>query len=239
MNTIKIDKYFKGMIANKGLSGIETENTVFAFLAAANRTYFGIGCDVFISRDDFIITTRDETLLRLGMLNLFIPSFTYDELKKFYLVDRKTSNLNENIFIPKFEDFLSICKAYRKHAFVNIWSNLEHKHIDLMLNDIHENYDLNEVSFICQNKKILQHLKKSVENNKIFFKDDNPTEETFDYCKNNGFNVFSKHQSLTNEFIKEMHLIGLKVATGTIDDKMLAEKYIKYDIDYIFTTILE
>ncbi len=239
MNTIKIDKYFKGMVANRGLSGIETENSIFAFLAAANRTYQGIGCDVFISRDDLIITTRDETLLRLGLLNLYIPSFTYEELKKFYLVDRKTSNLNENIFIPKFEDFLSICKAYRKHAFVNIWSNLEHKHIDEILANINDNYDLSEVNFISDNKKVLQQLRKSVENSKIFFRDDNPTEDTFDYCKNNGFNVFVRHQTLTSELIKRMHLIGLKVATGTIDEKMLAEKYIKYDVDFIFTNILE
>ncbi|MCK7487433.1 MAG: hypothetical protein MZU97_19420 [Bacillus subtilis] len=28
MNTVKIDKYFRGMIAHRGLSGIETENTL-------------------------------------------------------------------------------------------------------------------------------------------------------------------------------------------------------------------
>jgi glycerophosphoryl diester phosphodiesterase len=239
MNTIKIDKYFKGMIANKGLSGIETENSIFAFLAAANRTYLGIGCDVFVSKDDVIITTADDTLLRLGLLNLYIPSFTYEELRKFFLVDRKTSNLNENIFIPKFEDFLSICKAYRKHAFVNIWSNLKHEHLERMLTDINENYDINEVSFISDNRKTLQHLKKNVENSKIFLADEKPSEETFDFCKNNGFNLFVKHQNLSNDLIRKMHLIGLKVATGAIDDKMLAERFIKYDIDFIFTNILE
>jgi glycerophosphoryl diester phosphodiesterase len=239
MNTIKIDKYFKGMVANKGLSGIETENSIFAFLAAANRSYFGIDCDVFVSKDDIIITTRDETLLRLGLLNLYIPSFTYDELRKFLLVDRKTSNLNENIYIPKFEDYLSICKAYRKHAFINIWSNLKHEHIEKMISDINEFYDINEVSFIADNRKHLLHLKKHIENNKLFLFVKSPDDDIFDFCKNNGFNIYVKQQNLTKEFIKNMHLIGLKVATGVVDDKIQAEKLIKFDVDFIFTNILE
>ena len=36
-----------------------------------------------------------------------------------------------------------------------------------------------------------------------------------------------------------MHLFGLKVSTGVVNDKELAEKLIKYDIDYVFTDILE
>ena len=95
MNTIKIDKYFKGMIANKGLSGIETENTVFSYLAAANRSYHGISCFLALSKDNKYILTESDTLLKYGLLNLNIPSFTYNELKKFSLLDRKTGNLNE------------------------------------------------------------------------------------------------------------------------------------------------
>ena len=60
MNTVKIDKYFRGMIAHRGLSGIETENTLPAFIAAANRSYFGIECDVHASKDGKIIVTHDD-----------------------------------------------------------------------------------------------------------------------------------------------------------------------------------
>ncbi len=239
MNTIKIDKYFKGMVANKGLSGIETENTVFAFLAAANRTYYGIKCDVFVTKDDYIITTQDDTLLKLGLLNLYIPSFNYDDLRKFYLIDRKTSNLNENFYIPKFEDYLAICKAYRKHAFVNIWSNMKHEHLEKILADINQFHNLNEVSFMSANRKDLTYLKKTVENSKLYLVSEKPTEDDFDFCKKNGCNIYVKINHLNQNFIKRMHLLGLKVAAGVSDDKMQAEKFIKLDVDYIFTNILE
>ena len=42
MNTIKIDSKQAKMVAHRGLSGIERENTNPAFVAAGNRSYFGI-----------------------------------------------------------------------------------------------------------------------------------------------------------------------------------------------------
>lgn len=115
MNTIKIDKYFRGMVAHNGLSGIETENTIFSFLAAANRSYFGISCELSVSKDNLYIVTGCDSLLKYGLLNLDIPSFSYNELKKFALVDRKTGNLNEFVLFRN----LKIIYQYVKHM-INI-----------------------------------------------------------------------------------------------------------------------
>ena len=42
MNTIKLNKGNVRVVAHRGLSGIERENTNAAFVAAANRSYYGI-----------------------------------------------------------------------------------------------------------------------------------------------------------------------------------------------------
>ena len=42
MDTTKIEKKETLVIAHRGLSGIEPENTNAAFVAAGNRSYFGI-----------------------------------------------------------------------------------------------------------------------------------------------------------------------------------------------------
>ncbi|OQX93261.1 MAG: hypothetical protein B6I17_03430 [Tenericutes bacterium 4572_104] len=236
MNTIKIDKYFKGMIANRGLSGIETENTIFAFLAAANRAYFGISTDLNVSKDNKIIVTRDDTLLRLGLLNLYIPSFSYDELKKFALVDRKTANLNSNLFIPLFSDFLAITSTYRKAAFLRLGKYLKHNHLDSIIYEM-EKYS-NSIYLISDNRKNLLYLKKNTKNN-IFLAVKKVDEETFDFCKKNGFNLHIEVNNFDKEIVKKMHLLGLKVSVEVVNDKSLAEKLIKYDVDYIFTDILE
>ena len=51
MNTVKIDKQGVRMIAHRGVSGLETENTAAAFIAAGNRTYWGIETDVHLTAD--------------------------------------------------------------------------------------------------------------------------------------------------------------------------------------------
>ncbi|XFA99674.1 glycerophosphodiester phosphodiesterase family protein [Candidatus Izemoplasma sp. B36] len=239
MNTIKIDKYFKGMVANKGLSGIETENTIFSFLAASNRSFYGISCNVSLSKDNQIIVTNDDTLLRLGLLNLDIPSFSYDELRKFSLIDRKTANLDSNLYIPKLVDYLAICKTYRKVAFIHIKSTFKSENLDRMVDDINNYYDLKNSILISDNKKHLTHLVKNVDHNNIFYSTNKVNEETFDFCKKNGFNLNLPVNKVQKDIIKNMHLFGLKVSTGVVNDKDLAEKLIKYDIDYVFTDILE
>lgn len=239
MNTIKIDKYFKGMVAHQGLSGIETENTIFAFLAASNRSYVGISCDVNLSKDNEIIAINDDTLLRLGLLNLDILSFNYDELKKFSLIDRKTSNLDPNLFVPKLRDFMAICKAYRKQAFVRLTNNIKTDHVHQIL-EIAEDFDyLKHSYFITNNRKHLQVLVKQADPQHLFYEVTKLDRDDLDFCKNKGFNLHADYQHLSMKTIKEMHLIGLKVSAGVINDKETAERLIKHDIDLVFTSILE
>ena len=42
MDTIKIHSGSTRMIAHRGLSGLETENSIPAFVAAGNRSYYGV-----------------------------------------------------------------------------------------------------------------------------------------------------------------------------------------------------
>ena len=55
MNTMKIDRGQTKLIAHRGLSGIEQENTCAAFVAAGNRSYFGIETDVYVTAAIFYI----------------------------------------------------------------------------------------------------------------------------------------------------------------------------------------
>ncbi len=49
------------MIAHRGLSGIETENTAAAFVAAGQHPYFGIETDVHRTRDGQFVIIHDDT----------------------------------------------------------------------------------------------------------------------------------------------------------------------------------
>lgn len=239
MNTVKIDKYFKGMIAHRGLSGIETENTINAFTAAANRSYYGMECDVHPTKDNHLVISHDDTLLRLGMLNLFIPSFRYEELRKFSLIDRKTGNLSENIYIPLFTDYLLICKTYKKHAIVELKGNLTNNHVDDLIGIIRSMGMTEKTTIISFDGRYLLYIKKNYPEFDLYLLSGQASDQILEFCEKNQIGLDVKYDAIDEAAVKRLHLVGLKVNVWTVDDKEMAEKLIKMGVDYITTNILE
>ena len=66
MDTIKINKGSALIVAHRGLSGLERENTASAFVAAGNRSYFGIETDVRVTADGNFVLLHDDNTLRCG-----------------------------------------------------------------------------------------------------------------------------------------------------------------------------
>ena len=81
MNTIKIDSGKVLMVAHRGVSGIEKENTCSAFVAAGNRSYFGIETDVHRTRDGKFVCIHDDTTGRVAIDNLKVEASTIDTLR--------------------------------------------------------------------------------------------------------------------------------------------------------------
>jgi glycerophosphoryl diester phosphodiesterase len=239
MNTVKIDKYFRGMIAHRGLSGIETENTINAFVAAGNRSYFGIECDIRASKDNKLMVIHDDTLLRLGLLNLYVPSFKYDEIRKFTLVDRKSGNLSDSVTIPLLSEYLTICKTYQKIAFIECKNTLSFEHLDMLLGEIDKYYDISNVVVISFHEKYLTYLRKQRPEIVLYYLTWTMDDHVFELCENNQINLDIDYKQIDEATIKKYHLIGLKVAVYTVDDKEIAERLIKLGVDFITTNILE
>ena len=65
MNTVKIEKQNTRLIAHRGVSGIERENTAAAFVAAGNRGYYGIETDVHVTKDGKYIIIHDDDTKRV------------------------------------------------------------------------------------------------------------------------------------------------------------------------------
>ena len=65
-NTIKLEnKGHTQMIAHRGVCGLEPENTNAAFIAAGNRSYYGIESDVHKTADDKFVIMHDGNTLRM------------------------------------------------------------------------------------------------------------------------------------------------------------------------------
>lgn len=84
MNTISIDSKNVQIIAHRGVSGLEMENTAAAFVAAGNRSYFGIETDVHVTKDRKIAVIHDDNTLRVSGIDRIVEETTLDELQAIF-----------------------------------------------------------------------------------------------------------------------------------------------------------
>ena len=72
LNTVKIEnKKGTKFIAHRGLSGLELENTISAFVAAGNRSYQGIETDVHVTSDGKFVVYHDDNTYTDEILEIY------------------------------------------------------------------------------------------------------------------------------------------------------------------------
>ena len=85
MDTIHIDSKNVQMVAHRGVSGLETENTASAFVAAGNRSYYGIETDVHRTADGQFVVFHDDNTQRVAGDAMVVEETTYETLRSLRL----------------------------------------------------------------------------------------------------------------------------------------------------------
>jgi len=98
------------MVAHRGLSGIELENTASAFVAAGNRSYYGIETDVHRTGDGQFVVIHDDTTKRVGIDNLVVEETTYETLRALRLADKDGVRGRNDLRIPSLQEYIQICR---------------------------------------------------------------------------------------------------------------------------------
>ena len=129
MDTVKLIKKDVKVIAHRGLSGIETENTNSAFVAAGNRSYWGIETDIHKTTDGFYVIFHDDNTGRMTNKDLAVEEVTYKELCELTLNDTNGKQGRRDLIIPLLGDYISICKKYNKHAVLELKNSFKHEDI--------------------------------------------------------------------------------------------------------------
>ena len=108
MNTIRFNHQIK-IIAHRGVSGLERENTCAAFIAAGNRSYYGIETDVHVTKDGKFIVFHDDTTDRLLGIHHVIEETDYETLRSLRLTDLDGTRRGD-LVLPSLEEYIRVCK---------------------------------------------------------------------------------------------------------------------------------
>lgn len=242
MDTIKIERGSVKMIAHRGVSGLERENTVPAFLAAGNRSYFGVETDIHRTADGRYVVIHDETTSRVtrGAVNINVEENPYDAVKDIVLPDKDGSTMRQDIRIPLLGEYIHICKKYDKTCVLELKNAFSREEIREIVAIIREYDYLDKVifiSFVLANCLTLRDLLPQQPVQWLTAKE--LTEELMKTLEEQRLGLDSYYKVLSRDVIDRLHAAGLEVNCWTVDDPQWAADLIAMGVDYITTNILE
>ena len=240
MDTIKIaDKKNTLMVAHRGLSGIEQENTCSAFVAARNRSYFGIECDVHRTLDGYYVVIHDDNTARVAVDKLVVEESTYETLRSLRLTDKNGEKGRSDLRIPSLEEYISICKKYEKIAVLELKNHFDPEQVEEIVKTIESLDHLEGTVFISFDYNNMVNLKRLRPNATAQFLVSSFGEDLIDKLLAYNLDLDIYYKALTAENVALCHENGIKVNCWTVDDPEKAEALIGYGVDYITTNILE
>ena len=239
MDTVKVNRKGTVIIAHRGLSGIECENTAAAFVAAGNRGYYGIETDVHRTGDGKYIIIHDNDTSRVASEKAFVEETDYDALRKIRLNDRE-GRIREDLCLPNLEEYLRICRIYEKIAVLELKNPMPKSDIERIIKIIKSEYEINKTVFISFDYNNLVYVKELEKDAAVQYLcsctvNDALIEKLLKY----GMDLDIDFHWLDEDNIKLLHKNGIKVNCWTVDEKRHADRLIGWGVDYITTNILE
>lgn len=239
-DTIKIaDKKNTRLIAHRGVSKLECENTAAAFLAAGNRTYFGVETDIYRTNDNNFICNHDGRTGRICDVDLVIEKSSFDELRALTLrdVDGKTDRAEIRLATPY--EYMKICKKYGKLCVPELKSDFTLDEIKAIINIFEEADYLDNTCFISFNIRNLDLIHEVKPDQQCQFLTGEWKDTLPEILQERKMGLDIYHNELTEERIRMCHEHGVEVNCWTVDGIEEANRYISWGIDYITTNILE
>ena len=242
MNTIKISAEKKPlMIAHRGCSGLERENTNAAFVAAGNRSYWGIETDVHKTLDGKYIIIHDDTTARVSVDNLTVEQSTFDTLRRLTLLNKYTDRKDRaDLGLPSLEEYISICKYYEKEAVLELKNAFEEQDIYEICDIIAGLGYLEHTTFIsfCYDNLVYLRRKHPTQSAQYLIGGKGPM-NWMEKLKEQNLDLDVYYKMLTKDIVDECHKNGIKVNCWTVDTAESAAERAAWGVDMITTDILE
>lgn len=241
MNTIKIEVTKKPlMIAHRGCSGLELENTHAAFVAAGNRSYWGIETDVHKTLDGKYVTIHDDNTKRVAMDDMSVEGSTFDSLRRLTLLNLHSDKKDRpDLSIPSLEEYILICKRYEKKAVLELKNSFKEEEIFEICDIIEGLGYLESVIFISFDYDNLVYLRRKLPHQPAQFLTSSFGEDLIERLLAIKVDLDIRHKALTAENVALCHQNGILVNTWTVNDPETAEQLASWGVDMITTNILE
>ncbi len=226
------------LIAHRGYSMFEKENTLVAFSAAgAIDSFYGIETDVHVTTDNHFITIHDDTVNRVtnNTVDLNVERNTFKTIRNIKLADIDGSLTRDDLIIPEMIEYFKVCKKYNKVAVCELKQVFTKEQIQEIL-DIVDSIGMLDntifISFILEDLILLREISKTQKAQWLLgeFK-----EEHLETLLKYNLDLDAHYNSINQEKIDLCHFHNIKVNIWTVNDQDIANKYAAMGVDFITT----
>ncbi|MBR2019239.1 MAG: hypothetical protein IKA05_02445 [Clostridia bacterium] len=239
MNTVKIASGQTKMVAHRGVSGLERENTNLAFVAAGNRSYFGIETDIHCTSDGNFVLHHDDTTLRLTGVDCEVEKTDFATLRAMRLSDIDGTYGREDLVMPTLEEYIRICKKYEKMAVLELKRHMEEDRVREIIDRIEALDYLGSVIFISFDFDNLVYVRNYRPDQAVQFLFSKLTDEILEKMIAHRFDADVHFKAVTPAFVFAMHAAGLLINCWTVDNPSDAAALVELGVDFITSNILE
>lgn len=227
------------MVAHRGCSGLEKENTNSAFVAAGSRSYFGIESDVHVTSDGKYVIIHDDDTKRVSGIDLPVEKTDFDTLRALTLLDTDGKPGRSDLKIPTLEEYIKICKKYDKVAVLELKNLLTKDQVSEIVDIIDSIGYLEQVIFISFALQNLIYLKEINAGLNAQFLTTKYTCDLIEILKNHGLDIDIHYSQLNEETVSAFKNSNIRINCWTCDDPIDGERLARLGIDYITSNILE
>ena len=239
MDTVKIQKGSTRMIAHRGVSGLEKENTLAAFIAAGNRSYFGVETDVHRTLDGQYVVIHDDTTGRVCVDDMTVEKTTFECLRGLKLCDLDGEKGRTDLRIPTLLEYIRLCRKYEKVCVLEFKGPFAKEHIVEMAALFEKERYQDRVIFISFHMQNLVYLKEAFPRAQAQFLTSKYTGAMVEELLKYRLDLDILFTELTKERIAELHDQGIKVNCWTVNDAQAGQDLADWGVDFITSNILE
>ena len=226
------------MIAHRGLSGLERENTCAAFVAAGVKSYYGIETDVHVTKDKKFICVHDDDLKRIANLDWVVEETPFDMLRSVRLTD-VDGRKREDLCLPSLEEYFAVCKKYQKKAVLELKNPMDKDMVWAIAETAVQMQWFENVIFISFAAENLVALREKYPTATAQFLTETATDEEIRFMIDNRLDADLCGYCVTKEKVDALHKAGLKVNVWTLDTIEHAQMAKACGVDFITSNILE
>ena len=240
MDTLHLNDSRVRMIAHRGLSGLEMENTCSAFVAAGNRSHFGIETDVHCTSDGQFIIIHDDDTLRVTGDKMAVEETSFETLRSLRLKDRDGKRGRKDLVLPSLEEYIQICKKYGKTSVLELKNHMEPQDISRIIRVIQDEDWLDHTIFISFDlpnmicvRSLLPHQKAQ------FLIEEQVPADLMDTLQKYRLDLDIDYHLLTPELARQLIDAGIEINVWTVNTLEDARRMADYGVRYITSNIVE